>query len=413
MFFNKKKIELQNQEKIARIEEEKQKKLQEEIRRSQIYSDYKEKIDKHFLELKGDSTFLAIFENFMSQIPVSVFTNKDCYLYFEFLLKKKFEIGKDIFWSSSSDLFEINQITDKDTLNLLNIGAIVKIQSPNIQELFDLQRRLSDYEKEIQLFVEDKFTKMTRLLKNIRHYEDESEYIFVLLRLIQLTAPCFLREALPQTTGLDYSDIENISFEECMFRYYKKFTTNSNKDPMISLLTYFLLNYQKFGEVKNIDYYNYLVRRNEIIKYFSEKKEEFDYKIFETNMKKKPQIVENGYSIVDVDLMSGDEFEQFVAKLFTKMGYKTTVTPHSRDFGVDVIAERGDIKIGIQAKCYTNPVSNSAIQEIVAGMKYYGCQKGVAVSNRIFTKAAIELAQANSIQLWDRSILIDKITELL
>jgi HJR/Mrr/RecB family endonuclease len=128
---------------------------------------------------------------------------------------------------------------------------------------------------------------------------------------------------------------------------------------------------------------------------------------------KKPVSNEKSITIVDVDLMSGDEFEQFVANLFTKMGYATKVTPHSRDFGVDVIAERDGIKIGIQAKRYTNPVSNSAIQEIVAGMNYYHCQKGVAVSNQIFTKAAIELAQVNSIQLWDRNILIEKISDLL
>ena len=110
--------------------------------------------------------------------------------------------------------------------------------------------------------------------------------------------------------------------------------------------------------------------------------------------------------------MNGKEFENFVAKLFSKMGYVTEVTKHSGDFGVDVIAEKDGKKIGIQAKCYTNSVSNSAIQEITAGIKYYDCQKGIVVTNSTFTKAAIELARINSIQLWDRKMLEEKIFEL-
>ncbi|HCU57855.1 MAG TPA: restriction endonuclease [Anaerolineaceae bacterium] len=109
--------------------------------------------------------------------------------------------------------------------------------------------------------------------------------------------------------------------------------------------------------------------------------------------------------------MSGEEFEEFIAKIFCKMGYIANVTQYSHDFGVDIIAEKDGRKIGIQAKCYANPVSNSAIQEIVAGIKYYDCQKGLVITNNIFTKAAIELAQANSIQLWDRKKLEEKISE--
>jgi HJR/Mrr/RecB family endonuclease len=145
----------------------------------------------------------------------------------------------------------------------------------------------------------------------------------------------------------------------------------------------------------------------------NDKKEDFDYRIFEANMKKKLQIPKDGCSIVDVDLMSGDEFENFVAKIFSKLGYLTKVTQHSRDFGVDVISEKDGIKIAIQAKCYTNPVSISAIQEVTAGMTHYNCQRGVIVTNRTFTKAAIELASSNSIQLWDRKKLEEKISEVL
>jgi HJR/Mrr/RecB family endonuclease len=66
----------------------------------------------------------------------------------------------------------------------------------------------------------------------------------------------------------------------------------------------------------------------------------------------------------------------------------------------------------IPTKCYAGSVSNSAVQEIVAGMKYYNCQRGVVVTNSTFTKAATELARKNTIQLWDRKILEEKISEI-
>lgn len=183
------------------------------------------------------------------------------------------------------------------------------------------------------------------------------------------------------------------------------------EDPTLTLFTYYMLDKQKFGVINSIDDLNFLNRRVELLIMLSDLKETFDYRLFEVNMTKKITKTKTGYSIHDVDLMSGDEFEQFVAKLFDGMGYKTTVTQHSSDFGVDVIAEKDGVKIGIQAKCYSGSVSNSAVQEVAAGMKHYKCDRGMVVTNSTFTKAAIELAKSNSIQLWSRKVLEEKILE--
>lgn len=44
--------------------------------------------------------------------------------------------------------------------------------------------------------------------------------------------------------------------------------------------------------------------------------------------------------VESVDKMDGHNFEVFVGKLFTALGYKTTVTKQSNDQGVDVIAKK-------------------------------------------------------------------------
>jgi HJR/Mrr/RecB family endonuclease len=136
-----------------------------------------------------------------------------------------------------------------------------------------------------------------------------------------------------------------------------------------------------------------------------QKTESFAHKI-------KQSSINRAYTINDIDLMSGQEFEQFLAILFSKMGYETEGTKGSGDQGIDVIASKDGNKIGIQAKCYSGSVGNGAIQEAVAGRNYYHLDKAIVVTNAGFTNSAKELAEANSVVLWDRTILKDKITEL-
>lgn len=117
----------------------------------------------------------------------------------------------------------------------------------------------------------------------------------------------------------------------------------------------------------------------------------------------------NSISIYDVDAMNGIEFEEFVAGLFTKLGYTTEVTKASGDQGVDVIAKKDGKMLGIQAKCYSGVVGNHAIMEVVAGMNYYGCNSCMVVTNSTFSASAKELAQANHVELWDRDDLKEQI----
>ena len=118
------------------------------------------------------------------------------------------------------------------------------------------------------------------------------------------------------------------------------------------------------------------------------------------------------YSIDDIDVMTGLEFENFISKLFIQMGYSAYTTKASGDQGIDVIAEKNGIKYGIQAKCYSVSVGNSSIQEAVAGKAYYSLDKVIVITNNIFTKAAIDLAQKNGVILWDRNVLKEKLMYL-
>lgn len=105
--------------------------------------------------------------------------------------------------------------------------------------------------------------------------------------------------------------------------------------------------------------------------------------------------------------LRGVEFEEFVARVFQHLGYKTEDTPTTGDQGVDLIAIQGNRRIAIQIKGYFNSVSNSAIQEVVAGKQLYSCSETCVVTNSRFTKSAIELADANNCRRIDEHTFED------
>ena len=118
-------------------------------------------------------------------------------------------------------------------------------------------------------------------------------------------------------------------------------------------------------------------------------------------------------SRVDFDNMDGEQFERFCARLLIKNGYEdVSITKGSGDQGIDIIAFRDNIKYGIQCKCYSTDIGNSAVQEVFAGKTFYKCNVGIVITNRHFSSSAIELAETNGIILWGREVLLKLIRNI-
>ena len=87
------------------------------------------------------------------------------------------------------------------------------------------------------------------------------------------------------------------------------------------------------------------------------------------------------------------------------MGYKTTLTPKGRDYGVDVIARKGEEVIAIQCKKYraNNPVGNRDVQRLLGAMQYRNIRAthSILITTSYFTVSAREQAEECSIELWD------------
>ena len=108
------------------------------------------------------------------------------------------------------------------------------------------------------------------------------------------------------------------------------------------------------------------------------------------------------WSLKAAERKSGEEFEKFVARVFVANGYKCEFTKASGDQGIDLLVRKRLTKIGIQVKKYSRPVGNAAVQEAVAGKKFYKTDKVAVVTNNRFTRSAIALAEANGVELIDR-----------
>lgn len=115
---------------------------------------------------------------------------------------------------------------------------------------------------------------------------------------------------------------------------------------------------------------------------------------------------------VPVDKMDGIAFEVYMKAGFEKLGWLVDTTPAHSDFGGDLICyheDEGGLKIDslcVQAKRQTRNVGVKAVQQVLGAMGHYKTEKGLVVTNRNFTKQAIELAGNNHIELWNRGDLI-------
>jgi len=117
----------------------------------------------------------------------------------------------------------------------------------------------------------------------------------------------------------------------------------------------------------------------------------------------KNRLVKSG--IYEIDQMDGLTFEKYLEALFEKLGYRVERTQYFGDYGADFVTSKDGIKTVIQAKRYKKKVGIKAVQEAVAAKGKYGCPEAMVITNSFYSKAAIELAKANKVELWNRNHL--------
>ncbi|MDO9226476.1 MAG: restriction endonuclease [Pseudomonadota bacterium] len=117
---------------------------------------------------------------------------------------------------------------------------------------------------------------------------------------------------------------------------------------------------------------------------------------------------ERNYGLAQVhelDKLGGVEFEEYLAGLFRKQGYKAEMTPSTSDYGADLVLVKDGKRIAVQAKRYAGTVGIAAVQEALSGMAYYKCYAAWVVTTGTYTPNAVELAGKSGVRLIGRAEL--------
>jgi len=100
--------------------------------------------------------------------------------------------------------------------------------------------------------------------------------------------------------------------------------------------------------------------------------------------------------------MRPDEYEYIVAKHFESKGYKTIVSQYSNDYGVDVFATKGKVKIAIQAKMFggtTRSINRQMVMELHGAKDYFDCTKAIIATDGRIIDNALEVAKKLKIEI--------------
>lgn len=360
---------LQDEEKQKEIMAKRQQELHEEnerfheeAERRQQYEVYKQKVTLEVSELMSNNEFVLMAENLIDSQDLNIFTSTSYLIAWEgFLLQNNDAVGEAVLLSTSS------------------------------------QRNSSQYRTN---FSNPFFLFHTLLQEKHSDIDEYTTYKFIYSVAVQHYADKWSKEHYRE-----FEHIEKMSLDAAIEKYCLLDTIDIVNEVFLSTFTYYLISNNKFLDHSQ----NYILCREivdakvgDFIK--RQKINEF------ANRLKQPK-KSSRITMHDVDLMDGLEFERFIGNLFTQMGYSIEVTQSTRDQGIDVIVTKNGVKIGIQAKCYSSTVGNSAIQQVVAGKNHYRLDKAMVITNNFFTDSAKELAISNSVVLWDRSNLKAKLEE--
>ncbi|MBQ7883779.1 MAG: restriction endonuclease [Phascolarctobacterium sp.] len=307
---------------------------------------------------------------------------------FKLFIDNKQEISK-VYYSLLKDIL-VQFINTNETWPSIPTLSVLDIKA--IRKLAD--KRLSEQSLELKTIIENGDLDVT-----LTFSEFKDEIQLILEELCQEKFNNSFLDIYPEKLRNSYGQITK---KGCLSLYVSIFQENNS---YITYLINFLDNFAMDFKLDSIE------TINEIAFELNEIREEITIASHMENLEQglsdNTGMFNRHYTIEDIDVLDGIDFESFLQKLFTKMGYYAEVTQSTGDQGADLILSKLGRKIAVQAKRYNTKLDNTPIQEVLGAKAYYGCNETMVVTNSYFTKKAIELAHVNQVQLIDRDDLIE------
>ena len=115
------------------------------------------------------------------------------------------------------------------------------------------------------------------------------------------------------------------------------------------------------------------------------------------------------FNLSVLDNTSGREFEKFVISLFEKLGYSSTVTNRSKQYGCDMMLQQADYRIAVQTTRSESELNFTSVQRVLDSSKKYNSQMSIVITNNKFLSSAKNLAKIKNVVLLDRKKLLELI----
>ena len=115
------------------------------------------------------------------------------------------------------------------------------------------------------------------------------------------------------------------------------------------------------------------------------------------------------YDLSKLDNTSGREFEEFVIELFKKLGYSTTVTNRSKEYGCDMMLQQSNYRVAVQTTRSESELTFTSVQRVLGSSRKYDSQMSVVITNNKFLSSAKNLAKIKNVVLIDRKKLLELI----
>lgn len=98
----------------------------------------------------------------------------------------------------------------------------------------------------------------------------------------------------------------------------------------------------------------------------------------------------------------GRKYEEFVSQKLIYQGFQgVRLTPPSSDYGADILCfDLHGNPCAVQCKYSSKPVGYKAVEEALAGARYYKCRRALLVSSSGFTKNAKRGADELGVELF-------------
>ncbi len=99
--------------------------------------------------------------------------------------------------------------------------------------------------------------------------------------------------------------------------------------------------------------------------------------------------------------MKPEEYESCVAEMLRAEGWRARVTPYVHDFGIDIIAERGKRRLGVQAKMYAGnrPINGAMVMQVYGAAAYVDCSDSMIATDGVLLDDARKIAEKLGVEI--------------